>query len=392
MSALATAEKSPETFWPAPKEEAYLYFPVEEESKTSWQPAKGLFEAVSKRNLDMAYFKKSNREQVHLQITGEALTSSPQGTESVKPIAEFEPEGIATEDPFVRASLAANSPGSTIEISGETDLILEWVIPEVIQPTAFFPKVNIRIAPNSQVRLFEIFRFQSNQQSRYVNSLVKLDIAQNARAERFLFGDGPSENDLCVMNLCVALKKNAAIQNINLLHGSGKQRENIFCDLDEERSEGNFGSLHLAGQNSIQDHFAIIRHRASHTVSTDQLYSVTREKGVSNFCGRILVEPNIKGASSSQNAKGIPLSDGGKIQYRPELEIYSDEIECSHGASIGQLDLEAIRYMRSRGLSEEEAKSILIGSFQTALLDTVADPLLRESMIEIAKNQQGADQ
>jgi Fe-S cluster assembly protein SufD len=98
---------------------------------------------------------------------------------------------------------------------------------------------------------------------------------------------------------------------------------------------------------------------------------VLDERGHGIFNGQIMVRPGADGSDANQKNKNLILSDGAEVDTRPRLEIYADDVKCTHGAAVGQLDEEAVLYLRSRGLSQEEARSLLVTAFIHEMLDRV---------------------
>jgi Fe-S cluster assembly protein SufD len=98
---------------------------------------------------------------------------------------------------------------------------------------------------------------------------------------------------------------------------------------------------------------------------------VLDERGHGIFNGQIMVRPGADGSDANQKNKNLILSDGAEVDTRPRLEIYADDVKCTHGAAVGQLDEEAVLYLRSRGLSQGEARSLLVTAFIREMVDRV---------------------
>ena len=133
------------------------------------------------------------------------------------------------------------------------------------------------------------------------------------------------------------------------------------------------------------DHHTSIEHAASDT-SSDEVYKGVmggRSKGV--FNGKVVVKKNICNVEASQNSNNLLLSEVADINTKPELEIYSDDVRCAHGATVGQLDSDFIFYLRTRGISERDARDMLVEAFIDDALSTIPVSSVRDEVNKIIR-------
>ena len=121
-----------------------------------------------------------------------------------------------------------------------------------------------------------------------------------------------------------------------------------------------------------------IRHQALDTVSDAHWRGVASERGRGVFRGAVLVAPGADGSDANLTNKNLLLSDSAEIDTKPELEIYADEVKAAHGATVGQLDEQALFYLRSRGIGSGEARALLTSAFCRAVLGDMANAPLRD--------------
>ena len=114
-----------------------------------------------------------------------------------------------------------------------------------------------------------------------------------------------------------------------------------------------------------------IDHVAAHTTSEEDYRGVAGGRGRGVFNGKVIVRPDAQKIDARQSSRNLLLNDGAEIDTKPELEIYANDVKCSHGATTGQLDATALFYLRSRGLSESEARILLIRAFAESILRTI---------------------
>jgi Fe-S cluster assembly protein SufD len=127
----------------------------------------------------------------------------------------------------------------------------------------------------------------------------------------------------------------------------------------------------LADGNRHLDTHVLVDHRAVETTSVQDYRGIAANRGRAVFNGKAVVHPGAQKSNARQSSRNLLLTPGAEIDTKPELEIYADDVQCSHGATTGQLDPNALFYLRSRGLSEPEARSALTRAFAGSVLSQV---------------------
>ncbi|MEO5723060.1 MAG: Fe-S cluster assembly protein SufD [Ilumatobacteraceae bacterium] len=135
--------------------------------------------------------------------------------------------------------------------------------------------------------------------------------------------------------------------------------------------------MYLPRGSQLHDNIVTVEHRASRCTSNQLFKAVVDDRARGSFSGRILVQPNTVGTDSHQTSRSLVLEPTAQADTRPWLEILADDVVCTHGATIGQLDEEALFYLRTRGVSAELARSMLVEAFIGELIDAVETPSLR---------------
>jgi len=125
-----------------------------------------------------------------------------------------------------------------------------------------------------------------------------------------------------------------------------------------------------AGTQHLDTH-TLVDHVAPHTTSDENYRGVAEGRGRGVFNGRVIVRPGAQKIDARQSNRNLLLSPTAEIDTKPELEIYADDVKCSHGATTGQLDATALFYLRSRGLSEADARAVLIRAFAESVLASI---------------------
>ena len=151
-------------------------------------------------------------------------------------------------------------------------------------------------------------------------------------------------------------------------------------NLTGEGAEASISGLYVCGGSERVSISVNLRHGAGRCVSRQLFTGVVGGNAASDFYGRIVVAPDAQKTEAYQANHNLLLSDGARADTRPQLEIYADDVKCSHGATVGRLDEEEQFYMRSRGISLAEARILQIMSFLSPVLETVRDEAASEAL------------
>lgn len=153
--------------------------------------------------------------------------------------------------------------------------------------------------------------------------------------------------------------------------------------LDGEGAECVLNGLYLVKGRQLADHHMVVEHARAHCDSHEYFNGILADQARGVFHGRILVRPGAQKTDAKQTNKNILLSNEARANTKPQLEIYADDVKCTHGATIGQLDPEAIFYLRARGIPEETARRMLVHSFAGEITDRIQHAPLREEMHQL---------
>lgn len=167
--------------------------------------------------------------------------------------------------------------------------------------------------------------------------------------------------------------------NESTLH-NGFTRNNIRVDLDGEHAETLLCGMAIGDKEEHVDNTTFINHNVPNCHSRELYKYVFDDSSVGVFAGKVLVKPNAQKTEAYQSCKNICLTKEAHIYSKPQLEIYADDVKCSHGATTGQMDETALFYMRARGISEKEAKMLLMLAFMDDVIEKISVEPLRNKM------------
>lgn len=171
---------------------------------------------------------------------------------------------------------------------------------------------------------------------------------------------------------------NVLINGITLVNGHSRNDYNI--DVEGEHCETHLYGMAIAGNEQHIDNHTHIHHKVGHCTSNELFKYILEDKARGAFCGKILVAPNAPKIEAYQGNKNICTSPTAKMYTKPQLEIYTDDVKCSHGSTIGQLDQDAVFYMQARGISKEEARMLLMQAFMADVIATVRMDSLKDRL------------
>ena len=164
--------------------------------------------------------------------------------------------------------------------------------------------------------------------------------------------------------------------------GTGQARNDVRVRLDAEGAHCELHGLINLHDEQIADDHTCVQHLQPHTTSVEHYKAVLDGHSRGAFAGVVIVAPDAQQTNSQQSSRNLLLSDHALMNTKPELQILADDVKCSHGATIGQLDADALFYLRSRGIGEKEAIRILTHAFGRAVVDQLPLESLREALTQ----------
>ena len=287
-----------------------------------------------------------------------------------------------TTHPFVALNTAFMEDGGFIEVPrgvvlGKPIEVL-YVSTGGREPWVAHPR-NLMIAgQGSQVTLVEAYVGLGD--SVYFNNAVTEIVAEdNARVD-YVKLQSESEAAFHVATVLAYAARNAAAQTNSIQFGARLGREEVTTVLDGEGAEGYLYGLYVTNGQQLIDNHTTIDHARPHCSSRESYKGILDGKSTGVFNGKILVRKDAQKTDSRQSDKNLLLSESATINTKPQLEIFADDVKCTHGATIGQIDPEAIFYLRSRGIGLDEARKLLIVAFAGEIVDRVKFEPLREHL------------
>lgn len=227
-------------------------------------------------------------------------------------------------------------------------------------------RVEIAMADNSDASIIE-YHASLGSAKHYANSLIKLVLGSNSRSNYVRIQERSRHHNQ-TGRLSVEVGRDSEFNHCAFDLGGGLIRNDLTVDIAEPGSRTAFDGLYLIGDRQHVDNHTRADHRVGPAESQQEYRGILtgHSRGVWN--GKAIVHVGADGTDAAQANHNLLLSDKAEIDAKPELEIYADDVKCSHGTTIGQLDETALFYLRTRGLSKHEAKQVLTRAFAQSIV------------------------
>lgn len=246
---------------------------------------------------------------------------------------------------------------------------------------AVYPRCIVLAKRNSESLIFEEFRIMGNG-TNFVNSVTDVIVEDGANLEHIIIDDF-AKNTYHVANVCVKQCKDSNFVSHNFSMGKKFARRDFNVELNQSGANCNLFGLYFVDKENHIDHHTTIEHKEANCNSNEHYKGILSGKSTGVFNGRIHVHPGAQKTDAIQKNQNLLLSDDAIIHTKPELEIYADDVKCTHGATVGQLDEKGLFYLRSRGLNRKEAQQILIRAYVNEIIENVSDEKIRSELMEL---------
>lgn len=308
---------------------------------------------------------------IDLVVKEGVITSVPQipGL-SIKPL-ESELSQLKLEHPLAELQLAFTS-GVVIEIAKNTKLPK----PLRVRQLAHAPALVIKLGTHAEACLLE----ESTSSLQLGMTVVQLEAG--AQCEHIQLSTG-NETSFNHADTQVSLKKDAKYRNV-VLHLSGKlNRRNVNIDLLESGAHAESYNLYLTDKTEHSDISTQIQHKAADTTSDQIAKGILDGESKGIFTGKIHIHPKAQRVASGQLNKNLILSKKSQAHSQPQLEIFADDVKCSHGSTTGQLSPEEVFYFQARGIPAEKARTLLAHGFGLEIVMKIENQTVRQQIEEL---------
>lgn len=249
------------------------------------------------------------------------------------------------------------------------------------------PRNLVIVGENSHVQIIE--RHQSlNENPVLTNSVTEIFAQKRAIVDYYKIQNDNHEANL-IDNTYVSQQHESHVSVNTFSFGGNLTRNNLNFYHFGERIVSNLNGITIIGDKQHVDHYTLVQHAQPNCESHQDYKGIYSDRSTGVFNGKIFVEKEAQKTNAFQKSNNILLSDKATINAKPQLEIFADDVKCSHGCTIGQLDETAMFYMQQRGIPKKEAKALLMYAFSNAVIESIKIPALKQRITAIIATKLG---
>ena len=306
-------------------------------------------------------------------------------------IDEFFNKIASQDDSLTSLNTAFASEGAYINIpkSKVVEKPIEIIYFSTGSETALMlqPRNLVIVGENAHVQIIE--RHQSlNENPGITNSVTEIFAQKRAIIDYYKIQNDTLEANL-IDNTFVSQKQESIVSVNTFSFGGNLTRNNLNFYHFGERIVSNLNGITIIGEKQHVDHYTLVQHATPNCESHQDYKGIFADRATGVFNGKIFVEKEAQKTNAFQKSNNILLSDKATINAKPQLEIFADDVKCSHGCTIGQLDETAMFYMQSRGIPKKEAKALLMYAFSNAVIESIKIPELKQRITKIIATKLG---
>ena len=287
---------------------------------------------------------------------------------SISGFSEFESN---TNDRILNLNKSLSQNGFTISLDKNT------VVENPIEILFFSTTKNnfsqyrsqIIIGDNAEVKFVEKIQNLSSSTS-FVNNFTQIKCGKNTNIEYNKIQNN-TENSKLIDTMNIFQQENSTCNVNTLIFGGSFTRNNLNFEQNGFNCESNMNGVSILNDSQLADNHTFVDHKSSHCRSNEIYKGIYLGDSKGVFNGKIMVRPDAQKIDAFQSNNNLLLSENSTIDSKPQLEIYADDVKCSHGCTIGQLDKDVLFYMRSRGIGLEESKVILTYAFASEAIEKI---------------------
>jgi Fe-S cluster assembly protein SufD len=283
---------------------------------------------------------------------------------------------------FALLNEAFATDGAQIHVARGTDcqicVELVFIATAEAKAGASYPRINFKVDANARVGLIER-HISIGSDANFINCAVDVEVARDASVRHYRVQQ-TGARAIWFDTLTAKLAENARYQVHMVNLGALSARSTVQVQLLGERSEVGVFSASVGGKNQVHDTFALVEHVAPNARTDQSFRGIAGGRARVAFNGKVVVRKGAHGTDSSQSLRGLLAGTDAEIDVRPQLEIYTDDVRCNHGATAGKLDDNMLFYRLSRGLDRDTALRLLKWAFLEDVVSKIEVPELRRQI------------
>ena len=289
-------------------------------------------------------------------------------------------DGFSEKNAFAALNTAFATDGMVIQIPDnivfKSPINILYLSSDQASSTAIHARNLIHVGKHAQARIIETY-LSLDETDHFTNTMTTIAIEEGGHLIHNKI-QNESQKAFHIGNLFVGQHEKSRFVSNNIALGGYLVRNNLNVALQQKYAEAQLNGLYMGNDTQHIDNNTLIDHVSSDCTSHELYQGILAEQATAVFSGKILVRPNAQKTDAIQNNRCLLLSDDARINTKPQLEIYADDVKCTHGATVGQLDEEAIFYLQSRGIAKQRAKNLMIYAFAEGIIQQIKVESVRD--------------
>lgn len=250
-------------------------------------------------------------------------------------------------------------------------------------------RVLIEIEENAEVSFLEN-SVSTDESPYFFNQVVEIKADKNSKSH-YAKLQNESKQAISVSNVETDIYRDSVFSHTVISLDGDMVRNNLSLNLLDSGVEGNMYGLYLLNGKTHVDHHTNVDHTKPHSDSNELYKGIMADSSRGVFNGKIFVRQDAQKTNAFQQNNNILLSEDATINTKPQLEIWADDVKCSHGCTTGQLDEEALFYIQSRGIAKDQAKGLLLYAFAGEVLEHITDESFKNHVTNLVKERLGSN-
>jgi len=338
---------------------------------------------------DLLVFNNGNFEK--------SLSTLNQSDIEVSTLTDSDPELLGKiakteKDPFVSLNDIYFEDGIYVKVKKNSKIekpVFFLFFNQANQGQVISPRILIDVEENAEVSFLEN-TISLDESAYFCNAVTEIKVGQNAHVH---YDKLQSENRKAIVmnNFETNIHRDATFTSVVISLSGDMVRNNLSLNLLDSGCEGNMYGLYLLNGKTHVDNHTNVDHTKPHAESNELYKGILADSSRGVFNGKIFVRQDAQKTNAFQQNNNILLSEDATVNTKPQLEIWADDVKCSHGCTTGQLDEEALFYLQTRGLGKDQAKGMLLYAFAGEVLEYISDESFRIHLTDFVQERLGSN-
>lgn len=286
-------------------------------------------------------------------------------------------------DALIALNTAFCSGGLFINVSGVVTKPIHIInITSAKENAVINPRQLIVLEKSAEATVIETFVSENNSAKVFQNHVSEVVLNENSKLKSYRL-QNEDENAFQVNTVQVSVNRYANYTTNTFTFNGAVVRNNLNVVLASDLCEAHLNGLFISSGTKLIDNHTLVDHQKPNCESNELYKGIAKDKSTGVFNGKIYVRKDAQKTNAYQSSKNILLSEDATINTKPQLEIYADDVKCSHGTSTGKVDETALFYLKSRGIGDEKARKLLLQAFAQEVIDKIEIEELRERVINL---------